>query len=222
MVDHGAKVLSEAELLALILRTGARGHDAQGIARELLDGCGGLEALVRAPLRQLEAIAGLGPAKSASLIAVGELAIRLASAPLPRREAIRSPEDVHRHLLPRLRLAQRESFRVLLLDGRHRLIGEEEVSVGTLTASLVHPREVFREAIRVAAAAVLLVHNHPSGDPSPSAEDRTVTARLRAAGELIGIQVVDHVIVAEGGHYSFREAGEDFERSSRSATGRDP
>jgi DNA repair protein RadC len=100
----------------------------------------------------------------------------------------------------------RESFHVLMLDGRHRLIALEEVSVGTLTASLVHPREVFRGAIRHAAASILLVHNHPSGDPSPSAEDRAVTERLYGAGELLGISVIDHVIVAAEGYFSFREA----------------
>jgi DNA repair protein RadC len=100
---------------------------------------------------------------------------------------------------------------VLLLDGRHRLITTEEVSVGTLTASLVHPREVFRDAIRNAAAALVLVHNHPSGDPSPSAEDRSVTERLRSAGLLLGIRVLDHVIVADSGYFSFREAGQAFD-----------
>ncbi len=113
--------------------------------------------------------------------------------------------------------SKRESFHALLLDGRHRLITEEEVSVGTLTASLVHPREVFREAIRAAAAALLLVHNHPSGNPSPSGEDRRVTERLASAGDLIGIRVVDHVIVCEGSYFSFRESGADcLERSARS------
>jgi len=97
---------------------------------------------------------------------------------------------------------------VLLLDGRHRVMSESQVSQGTLTASLVHPREVFRAAVRAAAAAIVLVHNHPSGDPSPSREDRDVTARLVAAGELIGIQVVDHVVVADAGYYSFQEEGE--------------
>ncbi len=100
---------------------------------------------------------------------------------------------------------------MLLLDGRHRLIAAEEVSVGTLTASLVHPREVFRDAIRNAAAAIVLVHNHPSGDPGPSAEDRAVTRRLRSAGELLGIRVLDHVIVADRGYFSFREADPEFD-----------
>jgi DNA repair protein RadC len=152
-------------------------------------------------------VPGLGPAKSASLAAAFELGRRLASVPLVRGQAIRSPGDVQRYFQPRFRSRPRESFHVLLLDGRHRLVSIDEVSVGTLTASLVHPREVFREAIRQAAAALLLVHHHPSGDPSPSPEDRSVTDRLCAAGHLLGIPVVDHVIVAEEGHFSFQEAG---------------
>jgi DNA repair protein RadC len=154
-------------------------------------------------------IPGLGPAKAASLLAAFELARRLEEKPLEWGLPIRSPVDIHRHFQSRIRGAHRESFHVLLLDGRHRLIGEAEVSVGTLTASLVHPREVFREAICAAAAAVVLVHNHPSGDPSPSGEDRRVTERLVSAGGLLGIPVVDHLIIAEGGHFSFREAGEE-------------
>ena len=127
--------------------------------------------------------------------------------PLVRGEAIRSPQDVQRHFAPQFHGRPQESFHVLLLDARHRLMSAHEVSVGTLTASLVHPREVFREAIRQAAAALLLVHHHPSGDPSPSPEDRSVTERLTAAGHLLGIAVVDHVIVAEGGFFSFQQAG---------------
>ena len=121
---------------------------------------------------------------------------------------VRSPADVHAHFLPRLRHAAQERFFAVLLDGRHRVIRHALVSQVTLTASLVHPREVFRPALERAAAAIVLVHNHPSGDPSPSGEDRRVTKRLRGAGELLGIRVVDHVVVAEGGFFSFQEAGE--------------
>jgi DNA repair protein RadC len=173
----------------------------------LLERAGSLPGLGSLPLRELEAIPGIGPARAASLLAAIELGRRLASAPLERGQAIRAPLDVQRHFQPRWRDRRRESFHALQLDGRHRLMAVDEVSVGTLTASLVHPREVFREAIRNAAAALLLVHHHPSGDPSPSAEDRSVTDRLVAAGRLLGIRVVDHVIVADGGYFSFQEAG---------------
>ncbi len=209
--QKGARALADAELLALVLRTGDRKRDAWTIARIALDRFGGLDGLAAATGRALEATPGLGPAKAASLRAAIELARRIVDEPLERGQPIRSPADVQRHFRGRLRDHHRESFHVLLLDGRHRLISTEEVSVGTLTASLVHPREVFRDAIRNAAAALVLVHNHPSGDPSPSAEDRSVTERLRSAGLLLGIRVLDHVIVADSGYFSFRESGEAFE-----------
>ena len=208
LVRHGAAVLSESELIALLLRTGGPGRDAMTVARSVLERAGGLSRLAELNSCILEAMPGLGPAKAASLSATFELARRLEHEPLELSQPIRSPCEVERHFAPRIRIARRESFFVLLLDGRHRLIGEQEVSRGTLTASLVHPREVFREAIRSAAGAIVLVHNHPSGDPAPSGEDRFVTKRLAEAGRLLGIEVLDHVIVSGRGHFSFREAGE--------------
>lgn len=203
----GPRGLGEVDLLALVLRTGDRSRDAWTLARQLLVRWGSLAALAELSPRALEAMPGVGPAKSASLAAALELGRRVASVPLVRGLTLRSPDDVQRHFASRFRGRPQESFHVLLLDARHRLMSIDEVSVGTLTASLVHPREVFREAIRQAAAALLLVHHHPSGDPSPSPEDRSVTERLSAAGRLLGIAVVDHVIVAEGGFYSFQQAG---------------
>ena len=211
LIRCGAGALADSELLALILRTGDHRHDAWALARRTLEQFGGLAGLAQTPTAALESMPGLGPAKSASLRASIEMACRLVDEPLELGQSIRSPEDVQRHFRMRLRGLRRESFHVLLLDGRHRLISMDEVSVGTLTASLVHPREVFREAIRNAAAALVLVHNHPSGDPSPSAEDRTVTDRLQAAGQLLGIRVLDHVIVTAANYFSFREAGESFD-----------
>ena len=208
---NGPSAMADADLLALILRTGDRRRDAGTLGQMILDRFGGLAGLASAAPVALEATPGLGPAKSGSLCAAIELARRLADEPLPQGQTIRSPKDVQRHFRMYLQGLRRESFHVLLLDGRHRFIAADEVSIGTLTASLVHPREVFREAIRCAAAAIVLVHNHPSGDPRPSAEDRAVTERLRAAGELLGIRVVDHVIVTTSDYFSFREAGESFE-----------
>jgi DNA repair protein RadC len=207
LARNGSERLSTEDLVALVLRSGDRRCDAWTLARRLIDRAGGLVSLAGISLRELESIPGLGPAKAANLLAAFELGRRLASAPLERGQAIRSPADVQRHFQPRWRDRRRESFHALQLDGRHRLTSVDEVSVGTLTASLVHPREVFREAIRNAAAALLLVHHHPSGDPSPSPEDRSVTERLVAAGRLLGIRVVDHVIVADSGYFSFQEAG---------------
>ena len=203
----GPHALSDAELLALLLRIGGHGSSALASARALLDLCGGLLGLARTSGRELARSRGVGPAKASSILAAVEIGRRLAALRLPQGQAIRGPEDVFRHYHPSLRHASQERFAVLLLDGRHRLLGEETISVGTLTASLVHPREVFRPALRACAAALILVHNHPSGDPSPSEEDRSVTERLARAGEILGVRVLDHVIVAERGWSSLREEG---------------
>ncbi len=207
LASRGADALSDAELLALLLRTGGRGADALRVAADLLDRCGGLMGLGRASGRELAEIRGVGPAKSASLLASLELGRRIAGRRLTAGAPIRSPADVFRHFHPSLRDVRQERFVALLLDGRHRLLRHEVVSQGTLTASLVHPREVFRSALRESAAAMILVHNHPSGDPTPSQEDRDVTARLGRAGEILGIRVLDHIVVAERGYCSLREEG---------------
>ena len=202
----GPEALSDAEVIALLLRTGAAGRPAPELAAALLVGCGGLAGLAGAAVGQLRRTPGVGPAKGATVMAALELSRRLGARRLRPGDPIRGPEDVFRHFHARLRHARRERFLLLLLDGRHRVLREVSVSEGTLTASLVHPREVFRPALQEAAAAVILVHNHPSGDPTPSREDREVTDRLIEVGELLGIPVLDHVVVAERGFRSLREA----------------
>ncbi len=203
----GADALSDAELLALLLRTGARAAGAVDAGAALLRRSGGLSGLARRVGPELMASPGVGPAKAASVLAALELGRRIAGRRLSEGAPFRSPADVFAHFHPHLRDASQERFAVVLLDGRHRILREEVISLGTLTASLVHPREVFRPALRACAAALILVHNHPSGDPTPSPEDREVTERLVAAGELLGVRILDHVIVAERGYHSFREAG---------------
>ena len=207
LAAQGPEVLSDAELLALLLGTGRRGNPALRVAEGLLDQHGGLAGLARAATGELRATPGVGPAKAATVLAALEVGRRLAGRRLLPGDPIRGPADVHRHFHPRLRDAPCERFLVLLLDGRHRVMREVQTSQGTLTASLVHPREVFRPALREAAAAVVLVHNHPSGDPTPSREDREITARLARAGALLGVPVLDHVVVAEQGYVSLREEG---------------
>jgi DNA repair protein RadC len=203
----GAEALSDAELVALLLRTGAAPLSARDVAQTLLRRHGGLRGLSRAASSEIRAQKGVGAAKAAALLAAFELGRRIASGRLRPGDRIASPADVHRHFHPLLRDAPHERFLVVLLDGRHRVIRSVLTSQGTLTASLVHPREVFAPALREPAAAVVLVHNHPSGDPTPSREDREITARLAAAGDLLGIPVVDHVVVAEQGYVSLREEG---------------
>ncbi len=204
---HGTAPLADAELLALLLHTGRRGHSATQLAQQLL-AVGGLAALAQSAPGELAEVAGIGPAKAAALLAAFELGRRIAAKPLQRGERIGSPADVHRHFHARLRDAPTEQFHIVLLDSRHRVLRSILTSQGTLTATLVHPREVFRPALREAAAALVLVHNHPSGDPSPSPEDREITRRLARAGMLLGIPVLDHVIVADRGYASLREQGE--------------
>jgi DNA repair protein RadC len=203
----GPSALSDAELLALLLRTGERGADAHAVASRLLVHHGGLSGLSRAEPSELANARGIGPVKSAVLAASLEIGRRVASRRLQPGSAIRGPADVFAHFHPSLRLAAHEQFIALLLDGRQRVLREHVVSQGTLTASLVHPREVFRPALREPAAALILVHNHPSGDPTPSPEDREVTERLVRAGDLLGVRVLDHVVVAERGYCSLKEDG---------------
>jgi DNA repair protein RadC len=211
----GPEALSDAELVALLLRTGTARRSARDAAQDLLRRYGGLRGLARAPLADLRGEPGVADAKGATLLAAFELGRRVASLRLRRGDPIRSPADVHRHFHPLLRDAPHERFLVVLLDGRHRVIRPVLTSQGTLTASLVHPREVFAPALREPAAAIVLVHNHPSGDPTPSREDHEVTVRLAAAGELLGIPVLDHVVVAEQGYVSLRDSG-SFDPRTRS------
>ncbi len=211
---QGPESLADAELLTLLLGSGSRSGSAAWQAAQLLARHGGLHGLARATPPELAAAPGMGPARSARVVAALEIGRRLAMRRMRAGEAVLSPADVHRHFHPRLRDVPHERFVVVLLDGRHRWIREVVVSQGTLTASLVHPREVFRPALREPSAAVILVHNHPSGDPTPSREDVEITARLVRAGELLGVHVLDHVIVAERGFVSLREAGE-FPRDAR-------
>jgi DNA repair protein RadC len=208
LLQHGAAALSDAELVALLLRTGGAARDVLDVSRSLLARCGGLGGIAREDASRLRSIVGVGPAKSASVLAACEIGRRVATRRLEVGARIASPADVHRHFFEQLRGCPHERFLAVLLDGRHRVMGDVLVSQGTLTASLVHPREVFRDAIRRSAAALVLVHNHPSGDPTPSAEDRAVTERLSSAGEVLGIRVIDHVVVAEHGYHSFNESGE--------------
>jgi DNA repair protein RadC len=149
----------------------------------------------------------VGPAKAAKVLAALELGRRASAEARPERERVRSAVDVYERMRLAMRDLPHEEFHVLLLSTQNEILRDLQVTRGTLDASLVHPREVFRPAIAEAAASVILVHNHPSGDPSPSAEDRAVTRQLASAGELLGISVLDHVIVGEGRYVSFAEAG---------------
>jgi DNA repair protein RadC len=208
LLHCGPEALSDAELLALVLGTGHRAAgDAYALSRTLIARFGTLQRTVAAASAELSLHPGVGAARAAALRAIGELARRLASMRLERGTQIRSPHDVHAHFGPLLAQEKKERFYAILLDSKNRVMTNFRISEGSLGASLVHPREAFRPAIREAAAAVIFLHNHPSGDPSPSSEDRQVTGRLRDAGELLGIPVLDHVIVGSEGYYSFADDG---------------
>lgn len=190
------------ELVARVL-AGPAGRARAGAERLLAER--DLARLARLGADEIGWEGELGPAQARRLAAAFELGRRVAAGSRPKRPRLGSARRVWAHLAPELRGLDRETFLALLLDGKHRLMRSEIVSVGTLTASLVHPREFFRPAIRAAAAAVIAVHNHPSGDPEPSAEDVEVTRRLRDAGKLLGIPLCDHVVIGDEGFASMRE-----------------
>ena len=201
----GAQALSTRELVSVLLGTGARGTSALALADDLLDQ--GLHPLAARSVPDLERTRGLGRAKAARLVAALELGARAATDAPSASPVLASPEVTGRYLLPRYSTRPVETFGLLALDVRHRLRREVVISVGCLTASLVHPREVFQEAVVSRAAALVLFHNHPSGDPEPSAEDLALTRRLVAAGSLMGIEVLDHLVLGAGRFISLRQRG---------------
>ncbi|MDG2306179.1 MAG: DNA repair protein RadC [Candidatus Binatia bacterium] len=203
----GVEALSDADLLSLLLRTGYRDTSACVLAERLRLRYPTLTSLAQASPGELAQIAGIGRARAASICAAIALGRRVDYPLLSAGAAITDAAQVYRHFHARLSALKQERFYILLLDGKGRLMREIRVSEGTLTASLVHPREVFRFALREAAASLILAHNHPSGDPSPSAEDEALTRRLRAAGELLGVKILDHVVIGRGRWLSFVETG---------------
>ena len=209
LAAHGPSALSDIELLAIVLRTGMAGKGVLQLAQELLQlpGRAGLSGLLQAGHADLKAIKGLGPSKCAQLLAGLELARRAMAEQLRERPALASPEAVARYLQLHLAARQHEVFAVLFLDGQNRLIALEEMFRGTLTRTSVYPREVVLRALHHHAGAVILAHNHPSGQVQASAADKAVTQSLQAALGLVDIQVLDHVIVAPGASLSMASEG---------------
>jgi DNA repair protein RadC len=204
----GPSALTAQELVAIVLGTGTRGQDALAVAGELLArGDGSLRRLAARPWAELARVAGVGRAKAARLAAAIELGRRVGIEAEPPPERIRGPADVHRYYAPRLRDLAVEEFHVLALGSQSQIQADLLITRGILNSSLVHPREVFRAAIAEAAAGIIVVHNHPSGDPTPSADDRSVTRQLVDAGRLLDVPVYDHVIVGGDRFVSFAEAG---------------
>jgi DNA repair protein RadC len=209
MQKAGADSLSDAELLALILRSGdhASGQSAIDLGRNMLQTFGDLRRLSTATFSEICSVKGAGPAKVSSILAALALGKRINTDRLENLERFTTPSQIFNHFHYRFRDRRREYFVALLLDGKNRIILEEQVSEGSLNQSIVHPREVFSRAVKESAAAVILVHNHPSGDPAPSREDREITRRLKEAGDVLGIRVLDHIIIGDGSYFSFVEQG---------------
>jgi DNA repair protein RadC len=205
---RGANALTDPELLAILLRTGVTGKNVVDLARELLHEYGSLRELSRCSVDELSKIRGVGPAKALHLVAAFGLGQRLAQQTLSKQK-LDSPELIHELLGEEMRKLRKESLRVVLLDTRYHLIRVEEISIGSVNESIAHPRDVFRPAVIASAYAVIVVHNHPSGDASPSQTDHSLTRRLAEAAELLQIRLLDHVIIGEGepGYFSFKEAG---------------
>lgn len=206
MAANGAAVLTDAELIAILLRTGTAEKSAIDIASEMTADGGLYKRLAGITrLNELTNIKGLGQAKAATVLAALEIGRRIASAKPLEKIHLSCPQDVADFLMPRLRYAAKEQFVVILLNNKNKVIGTEVVSEGSLSSSIVHPREVFAPAILHHAAAIMVAHNHPSGDPKPSIEDEEVTRQLLRSGKVLGIPMIDHVIIGDGNYYSFLE-----------------
>ncbi|MFZ5592270.1 MAG: RadC family protein [Bacillota bacterium] len=204
LLDYGVDRLSDSELLAIILRTGSREKSAIELAGSIIAAFGGLRQLLDVSMEELCAISGVGLAKAAQIKAALEVGRRVALSSYGLRPVIRSPQDAADMVMEEMRHLDREHFVALLLNTKNQVLAREVVSVGTLSSSAVHPRELFKLAIRRSAAAVILLHNHPSGDPWPSQEDIQVTHRLIEAGRIIGIEVLDHIVIGDNKYISLK------------------
>jgi len=207
LLQHGPHHLTEAELLGILIGKGTKKKTAIDLARELLDRYESLPKLFSRSPAELTIIKGIGPAKAATLSSTFELVRRIQSQKDGEKSSFKRSSDVATRYLPLMRDLRKEVFKVLLLNRANRLIKEVTISEGTLDASIVHPRDVFREALLETASGVILIHNHPSGNASPSEEDLRITKQLVEAGRLLGIKVYDHIILAGEGYRSLADEG---------------
>ena len=203
----GPEALSNREILAILLRTGVKGENVLNLAERLLAEAGGLSGLGKLTVHELAQLHGLGKAKASVIKAALELGRRSVSADPMTRPVVNSPQDIAHLVMEEMRYLDREHFRIVSLTTKNHVLGISEISVGSLNSSLVHPRECFKEAIRRNSNAIILLHNHPSGDPTPSKEDIAVTQRLAEGGGILGIEVLDHVIIGDNRYISFKERG---------------
>lgn len=208
MMYHGKEALSSGELLAILLRTGTKEKSALELAGEIISmNEDGILHLEDCSIEELASVRGIGMAKGCQIMAAVELGKRVATHPRRNKSEIGSPADIVYLFMEKMRYYKKEHFCILLLNTKGRVIEEKEISVGDLNSTLIHPREVFLHAVRRSAAAVVLVHNHPSGDPAPSPEDVEMTMRLVESADILGIRVVDHIIIGDGVYTSMKSEG---------------
>lgn len=207
MVKNGAQSLSDAEILAIILRVGNQEKTAIDLARSMIKDLGGFSGLDTRSIAEFCQIKGIGLAKAAQIKAAIELGKRLFQEENKASQTVESSEDVYKIVRPHLENLDREVFKILLLTSRNTIILDKNLFQGSLTESMVSPREIIKEALNYSAASIVFVHNHPSGQPSPSEEDKTVTRRLKNACDTVGVKVLDHIIVGKKSYYSFADSG---------------
>ncbi|MBI3585349.1 MAG: DNA repair protein RadC [Nitrospinae bacterium] len=205
--NFGPEALSAQELLTLVIGRGIPGKSVINIAQELLSRFGNIKAISEATIEELSQIKGIGFAKAAQIKACFELGKRQDLEPELKDFDIKNPQSVVKAIQSSIKDKAKEHFKLILLNTRNKIIGISTVSIGTLNSNLVHPREVFKDAISHSAASVVFAHNHPSGDPEPSEDDLTITKRLIEAGKILGIEVTDHIIITKNGFFSFKEKG---------------
>ena len=208
LLKKGETYLSDSELLAILIKNGTRDKSAITLAREIIETSDGIRNLSNITVEELSKIKGIGLAKACRIISALELGRRVSVASEMQKFKISSPQDIGNVYMEELRYKKKEIFRVVLLNTKNVIIGSKDISEGSLNASIVHPREVFLEAIKKSANKMILMHNHPSGDPTPSSEDINITKRLISAGQIVGIEILDHVIIGDGSFYSFKENGQ--------------
>ncbi|ASS92059.1 MULTISPECIES: RadC family protein [Aeribacillus] len=207
LIHNGPKGLSNHELLAILLRTGTKGESVLELANKLLKTFGGLRMLKEASVQEIMGIPGIGKAKAVQIIAALELGKRIHQLAYKDRYVIRSPQDASNYVMEEMRFLKQEHFVGLYLNTKNQVLHKQTIFIGSLNTSIVHPREVFKEALKCSAASFICIHNHPSGDPSPSKEDIEVTRRLSECGKLIGIELLDHIIIGERKYVSLKEKG---------------
>jgi DNA repair protein RadC len=207
---HGPSSLSDAQLLAVILRTGTKGTGVMDLSEKILklsQGDSGLLGICHLTADELMTVPGIGEVKAVQILCVGELSRRISTYRARRDLSFTRPETIADYFMERLRHEERENLILMMLDTKGHLIGEKLMTVGTVNASLISPREVFMEALKHRAVSVILLHNHPSGDPEPSSEDRKITEKMKRAGELLEIRLLDHVVIGDRRYVSFAERG---------------